>query len=229
MISDHAENVKDAFNIRYDNYKPILFTNYSAREPLHYYLLVALSWLPGHEVDRYAFSLLSAIEGLLTLPLIFWLAQELMGKRDRRFGQTFGLIAAALVAVSWWHITMSRQGFRITLCPLLMAWSLVFYTRALRYNNRTDFVKAGLLLGFGLMSYQPMQMLAVIYIVGIAITLLANRHDWRARLGYAVNSVVLVFTAFVVFLPLFHVWVEYPELALDAADPEHIWQCATVD
>ncbi|MCY3782122.1 MAG: hypothetical protein OXG78_17540 [Chloroflexi bacterium] len=214
MISDHVENVKDAHSIRHNNYRPILFTQYSAREPLHYYLLVALSWLPGQEVDRYAFSLLSAIEGLLTLPLIFWLALELMGRRDQRFGQVYGLIVTALVAVSLWHITMSRQGFRITLCPLLMTWSLIFYTRALRYNHRTDYVKAGLLLGFGLISYQPMQMLSVIYIVGIAIALLAKRHSWRAGLGYAVNFALLVFTAFVVFLPLFHVWVEYPGLGL---------------
>ncbi len=214
LISDHVENIKDSYRIRYDGYLPILFTDYNNREPLHQYLAVALSSLPGLEVDRYTFSLLSAIEGFLTLPLIFWLALELMGRRNRRFGRWYALCVAALVAVNLWHITMSRQGLRTTLCPLFMTWSFVFFARALRFNRRTDFVKAGLLLGFGLMSYQPMQMLPLIYLAGVVICLLIRGMFWHVSLRYLFNLAVLAICAISVFLPLLHVWMENPQQAL---------------
>ncbi len=214
LISDHVENIRDAFNIRYNNYSPILFTNYNSREPLHYYLAVALSSLPGLEVDQYTFSLLSAIQGLITLPLLFWLALEVMGERQRRFGRVYALIVASLAAISFWHITLSRQGFRVALCPLFVAFSLVFYVRALRNNRRSDFVKAGLLLGFGLLSYQSVQLLPAVFVLGVAVTLLARPLSRRIRLRYVQNLGVLMFVALIVFLPMLHVWAEEPDAAL---------------
>ena len=211
MVSDHVENVKDAYRIRYDNYRPIIFTDHSSREPLHFYLLVAFSGLPGLEVNQYAYSLLSAIQGILTLPLIFMLAIELIGERQRNFGRVFALAATALVAVSYWHITMSRHGFRITLAPLLMTWSLLYYVRALRSNRQSDFVKSGIVLGFGLVSHQMIQMLPVIYVASMTLVLMSRRHSWSARLRYVLNLAKLAFCAFVVLLPLFHFWTEFPE------------------
>ncbi len=214
LISDHVENIKDAYNIRYNNYSPVMFTNYGAREPLHYYLLVALSYLPGLEVDRYAFSLLSAVEGLITLPLLFWLAVEVMRDRQSKFSLVFALLVTALTAFSYWHIHMSRQGFRIALCPLFVTASFIFYARALRHNRRNDYVKSGLFLGLGLISYSTVQMLPVAYVAGIAITLISRRYSLRQRLRYVIHFAVLAWVAFVVFLPLFHFWVEQPAVAM---------------
>lgn len=214
LIGDHVENIKDAFKMRNDGYSPIRFTDYNSRDPLHYYLLVALSHLPGLQVDRYAFSLLSAIEGLITLPILYWLGRELMGMRRNKFGSIYGLLVMALAAVSLWHITLSRQGLRVTLCPLFVASSLIFYTRALRHNRRSDYVKAGFLLGFGLLSYQAVQMLPVVYGLGLVIALLGRRLNRRSQSAYIVNFVILALAAFIVFLPQFHFWVEYPDIAL---------------
>lgn len=214
LISDHVENIKDAYDIRYNEYRPLLFTNYNSREPLHYYLLVMLSAAPGLEVDRYAFSLLSAIEGIITLSFLFWLALEIIGERPKRIRLAYAIAATALAAVSIWHLTISRQGFRVALCPLFVASSLIFFVRALRYNRRTDYVKSGLLLGFGLLSYQPLQMLPAIYVIGVAIALSVRRRMWRIQLRYWLNLGVLAFCAFIVFLPLFHLWVEQPDAAL---------------
>lgn len=213
LNSDHVENIKDAYNMRYNNYNPIMFTFYSSREPLHYYLLVALSHFPGIEINKYAFSLLSAIEGLVSLALLFWLGKEVTQDRGGKFGAAFALIATALAAVSFWHLQMSRQGFRIALCPLLITGSFIFYARALRHNRRTDFVKSGIILGFGLISYQAVQMLPVVYAAGLAIALVLRRYSLRKRLSYTINFAILAAVAFVVFLPLFHVWVDLPDLA----------------
>lgn len=210
MFSDLVEKIQDAYKIHhYDDYR-IFFENIGGREPLHFYLLSILASQPGMEFDHHALKLLSAIESFLTLPIVFWLGVEVMGKR-RRFGLLFGALAAALVAVSFWHVVIGRQGMRISLAPLFSALTAVYLARALRHNRRPDYVKAGLALGFGLMGYQAVRMLPLAAVAGVAIALVVAKRSWRERLSYLLNLAVLAFVSFMVFLPLLHYWTEEPE------------------
>ena len=214
LIADHVENIRDVHSIRYDGYRPIVFTNYNSRDPVHFYLAAAYSYLTGTEVSQYGLSLVSGLEGLLTLPLLFWLALEVMDARPPRFRVVYALLATALLAVSMWHFSMSRHGFRVPLCPLFVTASLVFYLRALRRNRRTDYVMAGLLLGFGLLSYQAVQMLPLVYVAGVLISLLFLRHSLRCRLSQTLNLAILAFVALIVYLPQFHFIIENPQAGL---------------
>ena len=81
LISDHVELFLNAHGVRYKNIFPILFTTVSSLEPIHNYSVAAMSYLPGLDLNQYTFSLVSAIEGLITLPLLFWLALEVMRQR----------------------------------------------------------------------------------------------------------------------------------------------------
>ena len=211
MFADLVEIIQDAYQIYHAEDYRIFFDNNGGREPLHFYLLGSLAKLPGMGYDHYALKLMTAIEGLLTLPLMYWLGLEVMRGRKREFRLAYGLIAAGLVAVSFWHSMMSRQGMRIPLAPLFTALTAVFYVRALRHNRRSDYVKAGLALGFGLIGYQALRMLPVALVAGLVITLLMRKLDWRARLSYGLNLAVLAFISFVVFTPLFHFWTEFPD------------------
>ena len=209
--SDLVEKIQDAYKIRHFNDYRIFLANIGGREPLHFYLLSILASQPGMAFDHYALKLMSALESFITLPIMFWLGVEVMGKDRRRLGLLFGALAAALVAVSFWHVVIGRQGMRISLAPLFSALTAVYLARALRYNRRSDYVKAGLALGFGLMGYQAVRMLPLAAVAGVAIAALMPARDLRARLAYFSNLGVLAFVSFMVFLPMLHYWLEEPE------------------
>lgn len=210
MNSDMVVNILDAYKIhRGEDYR-IFLSNNGGREPLHIYFMAIAASLPGLHFDRTTLFLVSTLESFLTLPVMFWFAFEVIGKHRRQHALVVGLLATALLAVSFWHVTLARQGLRIPLSPLFTALSAVFFARALRHNRRSDFVLAGITLGFGLYSYKSVRMLPVVYVFSIAIALLIRRYSWRMRAKYLLNLVVLAFVAGTVFLPMLRYWIEEP-------------------
>ncbi len=211
LFSDLVEKIQDAYKIHHFNDYRIFFENIGGREPIHFYLLSILASQPGMQFDHYALKLMSALESFITLPVMYWLGIEVMGKRRRRIASLLGVLVAALVAVSFWHVAIGRQGMRISLAPLFSALTAVYLVRALRHNRRPDYVKAGIALGFGLMGYQAVRMLPLAAVAGVAIALVVAKHSWRGRLSYLLNLAVLAFVSLMVFLPLLHYWTEEPE------------------
>ncbi len=229
MYSDLVEKIQDAYKIHHQDDYRIYFSNIGGREPLHFYLLSMLASQPGLGFDHYALKLMSALESLITLPIIFWLGVEIAGRRRRELGILLGGLAAALAAASFWHAVIGRQGMRISLSPLFSALTALCLARALRHNRRADFVLAGLALGFGLSGYQAVRMLPLAAVAGVAVAAVLVKQDWRARLSYALNLVVLAFVALMVFLPLLHFWLEEPADYMRRADTRVFGDAPTTD
>lgn len=211
MNSDMVVNILDAYKIQRGEEYRIFLANNGGREPLHIYLMAIAASLPGLGFDRTTLNLVSALESFLTLPIMFFFAVEVIGKRRRQQALAVGLLASALLAASFWHVSLARQGLRIPLSPLLTALSALFFARALRHNRRSDFVLAGIFLSFGLYSYKSVRMLPLVYVIGVAITLLLRRYSWRLRWRYLFNLGVLALVAGMVFLPTLRYWIEEPD------------------
>ena len=210
MISDMVVNIVDAYRIHRGEDYPIFLGNNGGREPIQLYVLAFMSGLPGLNFDRTTLVLVTALEGFLTLPVMFWFAVEVIGKHRRRQALVVGMLATALLAVSYWHVALARQGLRIPLAPLFTALSAVFFVRALRHNRRTDFILAGITLSLGLYSYKSLRMLPLVYVMSIALALFIRDFAWRTKARYLLNLAVLAFMAGVVFLPMFRFWIEEP-------------------
>ncbi len=210
MISDMVVNIVDAYRIHLGEHYPIFLSNNGGREPIQLFLLAFVSGLQGFHFDRTTLVLVTAMESFLTLPVMFCFAVEVFGKHRRRQALLVGLLATALLAVSYWHVVLARQGLRIPLSPLFTALSAVFFARALRHNRRSDFILAGITLSLGLYSYKSLRMLPLVYVICVAISLLLRRYSWRMRASYLVNLAVLSFVAGIVFLPMLHFWIEEP-------------------
>jgi hypothetical protein len=210
MTSDHVEKLLDAEGIVSSGLTNIFFANNGGRDPLHFYFLAALTALPGVEFNFYLLKLGTAIEGTLSILIMYWLGREAVGRRDRALAETVGLVLAALVAVSAWHIFLSRLGLRIVLTPLVTALVLAFMARGLRYNRRWDFIYAGVALGFGLYSYQALRMLPIAVAFMGFVGLIIGGGTWRIRLTFAFNMAVLALVAAVIFVPLFRFSQDYP-------------------
>jgi hypothetical protein len=210
MTSDHVEKLLDAQRVR-DGDRDIFFVNNGGREGFQMYALALLSHLPGLDINYITLKLLAAIESLITLPIMFLMGREVIGERNRRLGIVVGLVLAALVAVSYWHVTISRQALRIVLTPLMAGLVVIFLSRAMRHNRRGDFILTGMALGYGLYTYQAMRMMPFVIVAGIGLAFLAHLRNVRMRREYVFNFITLVIVAFVIFVPLFRFSVDYPE------------------
>lgn len=210
MTSDHVEKLLDSQRVA-DGETNVFFANNGGREPAQMYLMALLTQLPGVEMDFTGLKLLSALEGLLLLPLIWLLGRELIGREDKRLANLVGVTAAALVAASYWHTALSRLGLRIVLTTLVATLLMIFLSRAMRYNRRADFLKAGLVLGFGLYMYQAVRMLPVVVLVAVALAFLFRARTLRERGRVLLNLGALVMIAAVIFVPMFRYSAEHPE------------------
>ena len=210
MTSDHVEKLLDAQRVFEGEYH-VFFANNGGREPFQMYALALMSNLPGLNMSHDLLLLLANLESLITLPLLFWMGREVVGQRDRRFGTIVGLILAGLVAVSYWHTSITRLALRIVLTPLIASLLMIYLSRGMRANRRADFIKAGLVLGFGLYTYQAVRMLPVVVVAGVLFALMRNfrRPQWRTQ--YILHLMVLVIVSFVVFAPLARYWQQSPE------------------
>ncbi|MCL4247108.1 MAG: glycosyltransferase family 39 protein [Anaerolineae bacterium] len=209
MTSDHVEKLLDSQRVL-DGTTQIFFQNNGGREPLQMYVMAAVVRLTGLPMDFDTLKLVTALEGILSIPLMFWLGRELVGRENRRLGLLVGLALAGLVAVSYWHIALSRLALRIVYTPLITALILIYLTRALRDNQRVDWINTGLALGVGLYMYQAVRMLPVVIVIGLLLALVLRARSWVERTRYVVNFLALVVIAFAVFVPLFRFTYDYP-------------------
>lgn len=211
MTSDHVEKLLDSQRVL-DGNTQVFFPNNGGREPFQMYAMAILSQVPGLGMNFYTLKLLSVIEGVFTLPFLWWMAREVIGRQHPRLGNTVGLILALLVAVSHWHLSLSRLALRIVLTPLIAAWLLIYLGRGMRTNNRDDWLKAGLVLGAGLYMYQAVRMLPVVVIVGALIAVIAKVRRRYDFVQYAINFASLVLMSVIVFVPMLTFSLQFPDL-----------------
>lgn len=213
MTSDHVEKLLDSQRVANGSYD-IFFANNGGREPFQMYALAALSALPGIEINFMGLKLLAVIESVITIPIFWLLGRTIIGDRDddtRRLGNWVGLAAALLLAGGYWHAAVTRVALRIILTPLVVALLLIFLSRAMRYNHRADFVWAGLVLGFGVYTYQAVRILPVVVVIGVLLALIFHLRSRHQRVQMIFNLAILVIVSFIIFLPMFRFSVERPQ------------------
>jgi hypothetical protein len=122
---------------------PVHFISWgSGQNALYAYLMIPFLALGG--LNPFTVRLPMLITGVLTMPLVYFVAK-------RTWSQSAGLIAMFLLAISPWHIVLSRWGLESNLLPFVF---LVGYSCLLKSgpDNRW-FVSAGLFLGLCLYAY----------------------------------------------------------------------------
>ena len=153
LIPDEALSGYDAYSIArtgrdaYGERLP-LFPRSTAR--LHsLYIYLTVPFVAALGLDEWAVRLPSALAGIATAFVLFaWLREG--------FGATAGLLGAALLAVSPWHILLSRTGHDWNLVPLMAVLTVWLCSRALA--GRAPFWLAGLAAGLSLYTYTPIRL-----------------------------------------------------------------------
>ena len=212
LHSDHRIAIVGAYKISQGQW-PIMYEDWQAVESMHYYLTAAFAKLTGLGFDHYTLKLVAAFESLITLPVLFWMGVELMGRQNRKFGLAMGLMVSGLVAVSFWHVAITRYALRTHLTTLFAALVMIFIVRAMRDNRRSDFILLGLLLGYAVYAYTACRILPGAAAAGIGLALLLRRRPWRERLLYLGHSAIAGFIFLLVLLPWYRFSLDYPFLA----------------
>ncbi len=206
MTSDHIEKLLDALKV-HDGYYAVFFPNNGGREAFQMYLVALIAGPLGVGFNFTALKLATVFEGLLTLPALWWMARQVIGTdtpRDRQLGQWVGLTLAGLVAISGWHVMLSRLGLRIVLTPLTTALVIGLLARAIRYARTRDFVLLGAVLGAGVYFYQANRMLPALVVVGFLLAVPGALRATRARWRMLAEAGGLAALAFVPLLALIY-------------------------
>jgi mannosyltransferase len=118
---------------------------FSESAPPLYYAL-AWVWTQVTGTGPWGLRSLSALAGVLTIPVAYLIGREL---RDRRAG----LLGAALVAVNPMLLWYSQEARAYALLALFCAVSLLYCVRALRDGERRDFVLWGVFSALALATH----------------------------------------------------------------------------
>jgi 4-amino-4-deoxy-L-arabinose transferase-like glycosyltransferase len=209
VTHDEAAHLHDAQRI-WQGYRPIYLTTAYGREPLYDYALAPLVGLLGMSVTTGR--LASALWGTALVVLLYaWVL--------RAFDRPTAILAAGLVAVSFWPVATSRQVLRsITMPGMLTAAILLFwvgvYPRAGR-NRWYHLLGAGLLLGLGWYTYMPARITWLAPALFGSSLGLTDRPRWRrVRRGLGLMLVVMILVA----IPLIAHLARHPELEVRVAE-----------
>jgi hypothetical protein len=187
---DEAANGILAGDIGLRGERPVFIASYTGKEALFFYIAGGLMRLLGE--STFALRLASAFVGIVTVAVTYWLGLELTG--DRRIA----LLAAALLAISFWHVLFSRLGFRAISQPLLQALAVAALFRGLRRDSWGWILAGGLALGLTAYTY----LAARIFPIPLALALLPFLFDRPNRRRHLWQLGTFLAAALVIILPL---------------------------
>jgi 4-amino-4-deoxy-L-arabinose transferase-like glycosyltransferase len=192
---DEAWSGIDAASVTWAHH-PIFFTDSNGMEPLYLYLQTISVLLFGH--TAFALRLVSAVLGTLTVPALYLLVRRIGGWR-------LGLFAAGILAVTYWHVHVSRLGYRAIALPLVecLAWWALW--NGVHKRDWRWLAGGGAAVGLSLYTYST----ARAFPLAVALWfgwLAIRRQDWR-DLG---RLVLVGAAALVIFSPLGWYFAQHP-------------------
>ncbi len=220
MTSDHVEKLLDGWRVS-QGVANVFFRGNGGREAIQFYLVPIAARLFGTGFSFLTLKLVSVIEALLLIPLIVRWGREMVDRET-------GLLAAALLAVSWWHVMLARLALRIVLTPLVFTAILIALVRGIRMGWRRSWVWAGFWMGVGVYSYQALRITplvaAVAFLTAVAGPLIAalraangpeaahtRQIAARTLARQGANLIAAGVVALAIFVPMLRVWHDYPD------------------
>ncbi|TKJ30714.1 MAG: hypothetical protein CEE40_04270 [Chloroflexi bacterium B3_Chlor] len=185
---------------------PVYLSNRWGVAPMHTYLVAFSFALWG--TSLWAIRFASAAVGVLTIPVLFWLAKEIF-PTDEDSPSLVAILSAFWIGTSYWHITFSRAGQDPATLPLFSSAAMYFLWRGIRSQKRWPFLVSGVLLGATLYGYRAARFLPVFLVILFGCWVL---NDAAFRQRHLVNVALLVMVAAVTCIPLAVYAAVHPEV-----------------
>ncbi len=193
-------------------YHPIFFSSNFGLDAMFIYLTALAFRLFGAEpvVQRGV----AAMVGTLTVPAVWFLAQELR-RWDRRLPLTLPIWAAAVQATLFWALHASRIGYEPGLVPLFLCGILVFLLAALRTGGMRAWLATGVLAGLALYTYPAARLIPLLLPLLLGMAWLLSRGPDAVRAHLSLRGVALLgLGGLLLFAPLGLHWWQNPDLLL---------------
>jgi 4-amino-4-deoxy-L-arabinose transferase-like glycosyltransferase len=121
------------------------------RAPLYTYLTIPLVAVFG--LSEFAARLPNALVGTAAIAVVYFLVIELFGSKKLRIS----LLSSMLLAISPWHIMLSRGAFETNLPTLLFPLGILFFLKGLR--NKKYMLASAFVFSLSLFAYYSSRML----------------------------------------------------------------------
>jgi hypothetical protein len=142
--------------------------------------------------------LISLLPGIVAPPLLFLLARRMLPAWP-------AALAAALLAVSHWHVTLSRWGFDEVLLTALAIAAVAFLHDGLEHGRSGALLVAGVLVGVAQYTYLAARLVAVATLV-----VLVGRLAWLRQRRQLAELGVFCAGFAVAATPLLAYWLTHP-------------------
>ena len=164
--------------------------------PLYFMLSRAWVNLVGHSVTT--MRLLTAILSVLVLPVLFWLCRQLFES------PAVAWISVALVSVSPLHVLYAQEARPYSLVSLLTVLSSALLIRAMRSNQRRNWVLYGITITAGLYTHLLFSLVAMahgLYVL-LAEKVIEKRQLTKSTISYliAAGASFLALTPWIILL-----------------------------
>jgi hypothetical protein len=164
-------------------------------------------------VTTLALRLAAASIGVATVAVTVWAVHELLYNHSG--ARWIALMTAGLLATSFWHLVLSRYGFRAITQPLLQALSVAALWRGLRIDRPRGgapakvgwLLIAGLFFGMTAYTYLAARAFPIPLAAALVALLIVGRDDVRERL---LQLATFVAAAALALAPLGHYWLTHP-------------------
>ncbi len=203
---DEAANGILAGEIAWGAKLPVFIPSYTGKEVLFFYWTAL--WMKLLGATPLALRLSAALVGLATVAATYWAVRELL--HSYRGAGWIALFAAAFLATSFWHLILSRYGFRAVTQPLMQALTVAALWRGLRLGKGRGvpwLVLAGLLCGLTAYTYLAARAFPIPLAAALLTLLVADQGCRRARLA---QVALFVLVAALALTPLARYWRTHP-------------------
>lgn len=159
--------------------------------------------------------LLIAFASTLTIPLTYVLARVMFHRLGRQRSRVIGVLAAAGLATSFWHMNYSRIGLEINMVPFFAVLCFYFLWRGMVSSRGWSFIVSGLWIGLALYVYPGARFIPVFVILFFiyrwAVTprepdVTRAEHAWRMLTPLFIVGV----SALVIYLPMMVYFAFHP-------------------
>jgi len=212
---DEAYNGMDATWMLHSRAPQPFFIRGTGREAMAHYFMALSIALVGH--TTFALRLPIALLSLLAIPLMYqWLRMLFLRHAAREW---LSVIGAANLGFSFWHLTMSRSGYRVSLVITGALLTAYLFWRGWHTKRNSYFIGAGVALGLSQYTYPNARFLPFIYGLFWLLTLIEkqglrgwlNWKQWQGLFWMALTSLII-------FMPLGIFFWQHPESFLERAN-----------
>jgi len=202
IFVDETNGALDALHILQGNHASPFSTGWYHTPNLYIYYMAGIINIFG--ANLLSLKIISLLPAILSVIAVFFLGRLL-------FGPTAGLSTMLFMAVSRWHLTLSRWGWNELMPPLFLILALYFLIRGIKSRNVVEFVLGGILCGLMAYTYLAAWLAIAIILIYCIYWLFANPDGFKKNLHANWMGLVLFWlAAIIVVAPLMVTYFKFP-------------------